>query len=374
MRKSLDREVPNKWGKTTSLRDTRTEAELPTTKANTDAFYEDVKRYAPGHAESCEGGAKLAALLDTDAQDMAQLLSKAQKQDAVVTALEALADFLATNYGEERPLPLQRGFPLETQYGKARLERIWKGKFVDEHSNVAHFATAVGTTAEIPYGDDTVRYLLVLDYRSEASTSASATVVDAEPDIHELLSGMRWDAIGQPFASATVELRRPVSKGGVVDNWVLCGDGTLRVWDLKAAIKLGANPAHTGRVRGCEIGGGGGIITAGEDGVFRIWKKPMKAREGPPPSLAVEVEADVVLGCDWSEDSMWIAVATGSRGLLIYSTLQQKGHKGSDHSEENAEAEGEEEVDREGMEGVDEILPAEDVSPPDEKAPLLASS
>ncbi|KAK3264529.1 hypothetical protein CYMTET_26740 [Cymbomonas tetramitiformis] len=227
------------------------------------------------------------------------------------------------------------------------------------------------------------------------------------------------------------ELRRPVSKGGVVDNWVLwcvftrdgahlltahmdhtlvmwscttwtealpalcghaqgvlacdstgdgkqmvscSGDGTLRVWDLKAAIKLGANPAHTGRVRGCEIGGGGGIITAGEDGVFRIWKKPMKAREGPPPSLAVEVEADVVLGCDWSEDSMWIAVATGSRGLLIYSTLQQKGHKGSDHSEENAEAEGEEEVDREGMEGVDEILPAEDVSPPDEKAPLLASS
>eukprot|EP00854_Cymbomonas_tetramitiformis_P029716 gene29716-37043_t len=86
-------------------------------QANTEKFIKEISDHAARRTEAYPGGATMPDLSDTHGEDMAKLIEAAGAADADMTALEAVAEYMATVYEDVRKVKYQRGFPLETIYG-----------------------------------------------------------------------------------------------------------------------------------------------------------------------------------------------------------------------------------------------------------------
>ncbi|KAK3247716.1 hypothetical protein CYMTET_42793, partial [Cymbomonas tetramitiformis] len=86
-------------------------------QSNSDNFNEEVKQHAWKETGKYPRGATMHGLEDSHSEDMARLLEATGKDTADMTALEAVAEYMATIYEDTRELNYQRGIPLETIYG-----------------------------------------------------------------------------------------------------------------------------------------------------------------------------------------------------------------------------------------------------------------
>eukprot|EP00854_Cymbomonas_tetramitiformis_P028458 gene28458-35279_t len=86
-------------------------------QANTEEFNKEISEHAARRTDAYPGGATMPDLCDTHGEDMTKLIEAAGAADADMTALEAVAEYMATVYEDTRKVKYQRGFPLETTYG-----------------------------------------------------------------------------------------------------------------------------------------------------------------------------------------------------------------------------------------------------------------
>ncbi|KAK3289677.1 hypothetical protein CYMTET_2902 [Cymbomonas tetramitiformis] len=86
-------------------------------QANTEEFIKEIRAQSAKRTDGYPGGATMPELCDTHGEDMKKLIEAAGAADADMTALEAVAEYMATVYEDARNVKYQRGFPLETIYG-----------------------------------------------------------------------------------------------------------------------------------------------------------------------------------------------------------------------------------------------------------------
>eukprot|EP00854_Cymbomonas_tetramitiformis_P019946 gene19946-23864_t len=86
-------------------------------QANTEEFIKEIREQAAKRTDAYPGGATMPDLCDTHGEDMKKLTEAAGAAEADMTALEAVAEYMATVYEDARKVKYQRGFPLETIYG-----------------------------------------------------------------------------------------------------------------------------------------------------------------------------------------------------------------------------------------------------------------
>ncbi|KAK3240171.1 hypothetical protein CYMTET_49970 [Cymbomonas tetramitiformis] len=86
-------------------------------QANTEEFNKEISEHVARKTNAYPGGATMPDLSDSHGEDMTKLIEAAGAAGADMTALEAVAEYMATVYEDTRTVKYQRGFPLETIYG-----------------------------------------------------------------------------------------------------------------------------------------------------------------------------------------------------------------------------------------------------------------